>query len=302
MISPATDSTTVPRPFATDRDAVRLALPKGRMADGVQTLLRDAGLSLRFGSRAYRPSLGDPRWDVKLLKPQSILEMLDAGTRDVGFAGADWREELDVNVVELLDTALDPVRIVAAAPAERAADFDSAAAPLVIASEYDRMTKRWIAERGLNARFLRSWGATEVLPPDDADGIVDNTATGSTLAANGLVIIDELMRSSTRLFASRRALDDPARRERIDAFVVLLRSVLDARARRMLEVNVSADALDAVVALMPCMREPTIAPLTEGGYAVKGAVPRAELPELILALRRAGGTDLVISPLEQIVP
>ena len=96
--------------------SLRLGLPKGRMQDGVAGLLAEAGLDLRFGGRAYRPSLDAAGWDVKLLKPQSILEMLDAGSRDVGFAGADWAGELDVDVLELLDTGLDPVRIVAAAP------------------------------------------------------------------------------------------------------------------------------------------------------------------------------------------
>ena len=95
---------------------VKLGLPKGRMQEGVFKLLGDAGIQLRTGSRGYRPSINLPDFEVKVLKPQNIVEMLEAGSRDVGFAGADWVAELDAHVVDLLDTGLDPVRLVAAAP------------------------------------------------------------------------------------------------------------------------------------------------------------------------------------------
>src|SRR5207253_994561 len=146
---------------------------------------------------------------------------------------------------------------------------------IVVASEYERLARRWIAARGLSAEFVRSYGATEVFPPEDADVIVDNTATGATLEANGLAVVDEVMRSSTRLYANPVALADPARRRRIDDLVMLLNSVLVARRRVMLEVNASAECLDAVVAVLPAMRRAPVAPLFgNGGYAVKAAVPR----------------------------
>ena len=111
------------------------------------------------------------------------------------------------------------------------------------------------------------------------------------------------MRSSTRLFASRQAWDDARRRRMIEDLALVLQSVLDARARVMLELNVAADALDAVVAGLPCMREPTVAPLHgAAGFAVKAAVPRRELPALIPQIKLRGGTDIVISPLSQVVP
>ena len=285
------------------RSILRLAVPKGRMQAGVQDLLSDAGIHLRFGPRDYRPTVSLPGLEAKILKPQNILEMLHIGSRDVGFAGADWVAELQVEVVELLDTGLDPVRLVAAAPAELLVDGRLPPRPLVVASEYERLTKHWIAQRGLEARFVRSYGATEVFPPEDADCIVDNAATGSTLRANGLEIVNEIMPSSTRLYAHTRVLEDGARREAVEQLVTLLRSVLEARRRVMLEVNVPPDRLEAVVAILPCMREPTIAPLHgSAGYAVKAAVPRDRLPGVITALKTAGGTDVVVTTLSQIVP
>src|SRR5204862_5449773 len=171
------------------------------------------------------------------------------GGRDGGLAGADWVAELEVEAVGLLDTGLDPLQLVVAAPAALLENGRLPARRLVIASEYERLTRRWIAARAVCAEFVRSYGATEVFPPEDADVIVDNTATGATLEANGLAIVDVLMRSSTRLYAHRAALDDPARRRYIDDLVLLINSVLEARRRVMLEVNASAACLDAVVAV-----------------------------------------------------
>jgi len=282
---------------------LRLALPKGRMEQGILTLLGDAGIGIRPSARGYRPEVSLPDTEAKTLKPQNIVEMLMLGSRDVGFAGADWVAELEAELVELLDTGLDPVQVVAAAPAALLADGRLPARTLVVASEYERLAQRWIAGRGISAEFVRSYGATEVFPPEDADVIVDNTATGATLEANGLTIVDEVMPSSTRLYANPRALDDPARRRRIDDLVLLLNSVLVARRRVMLEVNASADCLDAVVRALPSMRQATVAPLFgNGGYAVKAAVPRDALPLVIPAVKAAGGTDLVVSVLSQIVP
>lgn len=282
---------------------LRLGLPKGRMHEGVIALLADAGIRVAVSPRGYRPVVSLPAVEAKILKPQNVVEMLHAGTRDLGFAGADWVAELGADLVEVLDTGLDPVRLVAAAPR---AILDGGRLParrLVVAAEYERLATGWIAQRGLDAAFVRSYGATEVFPPEDADCIIDVTATGSTLQANDLVIVDEVMRSSTRLYASRAAWDDPARRGRIDDLALLLRSVLDARRRVMLELNVPRERLEEVCAVLPCMREPTISPLhADSGYAVKAAVPRADLPRLIPALRARGGTDIVISPISQVVP
>jgi ATP phosphoribosyltransferase len=286
----------------TGKDLVHLALPKGRMEQGVLALLADAGIRVTFGRRGYRPSLSLAGFETKILKPQNIVEMLHLGSRDIGFAGADWVAELSAELVELLDTGLDPVAVVAAAAPE-SAEGGLARTPFVVASEYERLTRAWLERRGLRATFVHSYGATEVFPPEDADCIVDNMATGETLKANGLVIVDELMRSSTRLYAHPQALERPARRERIETLVLLLRSVLDARERVMLEVNVAAECLEAVIEVLPSMREPTMAPLHgDQGFALKAAVPRKDLPRVIPAIKARGGTDIVVTALAQIVP
>jgi ATP phosphoribosyltransferase len=286
-----------------DNGTLRLGLPKGRMQQGVMTLLAEAGIEVRASARDYRPTVSVPWLGAKILKPQNIIEMLAAGSRDVGFAGADWVAELDADLVELVDTGLDRVRLVAAAPGATLVGGKLPARGLVVASEYERLTRKWIEEAGLKATFVRSYGATEVFAPDDADCIVDIAASGATLEANRLDVVAELMTSSTRLYANRRAMEDAGKRKAAETLVMLLSSVLEARRRVMLEVNVPAERLEAVCAALPCMREPTISPLHGGaGFAVKAAVPRDLLPSVIPELKARGGTDIVVSGVGQIVP
>ncbi len=286
---------------------IRVGLPKGRMQEQLFKLLGDAGMQVRTTARGYRPALVIPGFtdpvETKILKPQNIIEMLAAGSRDLGFAGGDWVAELGSDVVELLDTGLDPVRLVAAAPTELLVNgFLPRDRKLVVASEYERLTRAWIAKEKLNATFVRSFGATEVFPPEDADCIVDVAASGATLEANNLKVFAELTRSSTRLYANARSLDDPQKRRFAEDLVTILRSVLDARKRVMIEVNVSAEQLDAVCAALPCMREPTISTLHgKRGYAVKAAVPRDVLAKLLVEIKAKGGTDIVVSGLAQLM-
>lgn len=303
------------------RTALRLGLPKGRMEAEVLRLMADAGLPVKADERGYRPLVGTreaalagktatgaggllSRFETKILKPQNILEMLDAGSRDIGFAGADWARELGSGAVELLDTGLDPVRIVAAAPSGL---LSGGGLPkdrsYVVASEYEKLARAWMEKAGIEGSFLRSYGATEVFPPEDADIIIDNCATGSTLRANGLVVVDEVMTSSTRLYASQAFMAEPRGREAAESLALLLGAVLEARRRVMVEVNVAASRLAALTAVLPCLRAPTISPLKEGeAFAVRVAAPRALLSGLIPEIRRAGGTDIVVSEICQLVP
>lgn len=291
---------------------LRLGLPKGRMQEGVFRLLANAGLPVRSDERGYRPVVGAPTrelaFEAKILKPQNIVEMLDAGSRDLGFAGADWVRELGADLVELLDTGMDRVRLVAAAPESllKGGALPATATggrPLVIASEYEGIAREWMSRNAPGAHFVRSYGATEVFPPEDADVIIDNTATGSTLRANALRIVDDLLESSTRLYASKAAMADPARRAAAETLVLILTSVLEARRRVMIEVNVSASRLAELTAGLPCLRAPTVSPLQGGeAFAVRVAAPRESLPTLIPEIKRLGGSDIVVTELSQLVP
>ena len=275
------------------------------MKDNVMKLLTDAGINIAISDRGYRPTISLPNYDIKLLKPQNIIEMLHAGSRDVGFGGSDWVEELKAhNLVDMLDTKLDPVRVVAAGPSiDMLNDVIKQNKHVTIASEYEGLTRDWIKRKNLNATFVRAYGATESFPPEDADLIVDNTATGSTLRANNLVILDTVFTSSTRLYANSDALKDPSKKKMIDDLVVLLKSVLLARAKVMVLFNISEQVMNSgIVNTLPCMRAPTVTSLQGGaGYAVSVCVAREECVVLLPKLKEAGAMDIIVTKVEQIV-
>jgi len=297
---------------------VKLALPKGRMEQGIFKLLNDAGLNLKVETRGYRPTIGVPGFDVKLLKPQNIVEMVNLGSRDIGFTGADLVEELGAkDLTRILDTLQDKVKLVAAAPeslltpeGDILSFFGKDGRKLVVASEYKNITQRWMSKRGLtqeNSVFVLSRGATEVFPPEDADIIVDNTSTGSTLKANRLRPFDELLHSSTCMYVNTKLWQDKspeaaAKRRQIEMLVTLLRSVLDAQSRVILEFNIEKSKLEEICKYIPAMREPTISQLHgDQGFAVKSVVPRIKLFDLIPLIKEHGGSDVIVTDLHHIV-
>jgi ATP phosphoribosyltransferase len=274
-------------------EKLRIVIPKGRIFENVVALLKESGISMAYDSRSYRPIASDPEIEVKIMKPQNIPALLELGRHDVGFTGLDWIVETQSNVTELLDLQLDPVKIVAAVP-----EFYDIAQlkkrKVIVASEYEYIAKQYLNTEGFNYVYLRTYGATEVFPPDDADMIIDNTATGKTLRDNQLKIIAEVMQSSTRFIANTAALSNPFKRAKIDKLLMLFRSILDARNRVMLEMNVAASNLEKIIAALPCMRVPTVSPLyAEQGYAVKAAVKKNEVSSLIPLLKELGATDIL---------
>jgi ATP phosphoribosyltransferase len=207
---------------------IRLALPTGRLQPGVLALLERAGISVSITARNYRPAVRARGVTAKFLKPQTIPTLVALGACDLGFCGADWAFESGGRLIEAFDTGLSPVTIVAAAPTSLLSDTRLPDRPLVIASEYERWTRQWIARRGLNATIVLTRGTTEALPPEDADVIVDNTSTGTTLAANDLTIIDTIAHSTTRLYVNPSAMTDDGKRALIQNLVDKLRASVTA--------------------------------------------------------------------------
>lgn len=281
---------------------LKLILPKGRIKEKVVSLLDRIGLSIRTDERSYRPACGSPDVEIKMLKPQNIPTLIALGRHDCGFTGYDWIVEQRSEVTELMDLGFDPVRIVSAVPDELSKDAKLMSKELVVASEYGRLTTDYIKKKGLNAVFVQTYGATEALPPEDADMIIDNVATGETLKRNRLTIVDEIMSSTTRFICDPKALDDPWKRKKLDELTMLMKSALNADSRVLLEMNVPANALDAVVKGLPCMRSPTVSPLhNEGGFAIKIAVPAGDVASLIPELYSRGARDILEYKLEKIV-
>jgi ATP phosphoribosyltransferase len=278
-----------------------LVIPKGRISDNVVRLLEESGIRLQKNERVYRPLVNDPEIEIKIMKPQNIPELIELGRHDAGFTGLDWIVESGAAVAEIMDLGFDPVRLIAAIPRELL-DVDLHGRKIVVVSEYETIARGYLDREKYDYVFLRTFGASEAFPPDDADMIVDNTETGRTMEEHNLVPIAQILESSTRFIANRNSLDDPWKRDKIEKLAMLMTAVLDARDRVMLEMNVPKDRLEEIVKVLPCMRSPTVAALHgDQGYAVKIAVRKSETPKLIPFLKKIGATDILEYELKKVM-
>lgn len=283
---------------------LKMTLPNGRIQEKVIRLLEQIGILFNQTGRSYRPFCNDREIETKILRAKNIPGMVSLGRHDCGFAGKDWIYEQDADVIELLDLGFDPVTIVAAVPEDllQQGKIMADGRKLVVASEYERLAGEYIKNEKLDAVFVQAYGATEALPPEDADIIIDNTASGATLQQNRLKIVAELMRSSTRFICNRAAFENPYKRKKLEEMTMLMRSTILARQRVLLEMNVPKEKFEAIVGGLPCMKAPTVSRLhNSDGFAVKIAVQTSDVPALVPKLVSMGATDILEYKLEKIV-
>jgi ATP phosphoribosyltransferase len=289
---------------------LRLVLPKGSLEAATLALFEDADLPvLRSSSVAYRATIQDPRIDsVRILRPQEIPHYVADGVFDLGITGRDWVEETSSEVVSLGElryskATANPIRVVVAvpddSPVQQVGDLPDG---VRVSTEYLELTRRFFESKGVRADLRLSYGATEAKVPDIVDCVVDITETGSALRAAGLRIIDEVLVSYTELVANPVAYADPERRHAMEQLLTLLQGVLEARGQVLVKLNVAAEFLDAVIAVLPAMKTPTVNELYGGaGYAVETVVAKSQINVLVPALKDAGATDIIELPLSKIV-
>ncbi|MBO7613744.1 MAG: ATP phosphoribosyltransferase, partial [Treponema sp.] len=279
----------------------------GRIYESVYELLSDVGISIYLPDRTYFPITNQADLAFQVVKPQIVSNLLAGNKADVGFSGKDWVYENGVqdSVEEIMDLGFDGVRIVAAVP--DTVDYEKLIkSPVTIATEYQTLSRKWVEDKKIQGTIFRTWGTSEGFVQDTEDSIaqilIDNTSTGSSLHANHLKIVDTLMESSTRMYASKEALKDPEKKQKIMELKMLFQTVLNARNRVMLEMNVSKDKFDALVKGLPSMKSPTVSTLFGGdGYAIKIAVKKSEVPTLLPKLQSLGACDIVEYELRKVM-
>jgi len=289
---------------------LRIVLPKGSLERATLDLFEAADLPVvRSSSVDYRASIDDPRVaEVRILRPQEIPVYVAEGLFDIGITGRDWVTETSSEVVSLGElhyskATSDPVRVVVAvagdSPVQSVADLPDG---VRVASEYPEMTRRFFEGHGVSADVRLSYGASEAKIPDMADCVVDITETGRALRAAGLRVIDTILTSWTEVVANPASHADPERRRAMEQLMVLLNGALDARGKVLLKLNVTAADRDAVLAVLPAAKSPTINQLANGDFAIESVVEKAGINRIIPALSEAGATDLLEIPISKIVP
>jgi ATP phosphoribosyltransferase len=286
---------------------LKLGIPKGSLENATIELLRRAGFNVTTTSRSYFPVIDDPEIECVLIRAQEMARYVENGLLDAGITGLDWVQENGANVRAVCDLvyakqSFGKVRWVLAAP--EASPFRSVEdlEGKTIATELVATTKRYLTEKGVNAKVEFSWGATEVKPPELADAIVEVTETGSSLRANKLRIIETVLESNTQLIANVDSWEDPAKRRKLEDMAMLLEGAMAALGKVGLMLNVRRDDLSVVLDTLPALLKPTISPLSDEEWlAVNTILDESTVRTIIPRLKEAGAQGIVEYPLNKIV-
>jgi len=286
---------------------LKLGIPKGSLENATIDLFRRAGFNISTSSRSYFPSIDDPEIECMLIRAQEMARYVEDGILDAGLTGLDWIAENEADVVAVADLiyakqSFGKVRWVLAVP--EAGDIRSVKdlQGKIIATELVQTTKRYLASHGVTAKVEFSWGATEVKPPVLADAIVEVTETGNSLRANKLKIIDTVLESNTQLIANKQAWEDAEKRKKLGDIKMLLEGAINALGKVGLMLNVHKKDLDAVLAVLPALKRPTISTLSDEEWlAVNTILDESTVRNIIPRLKEAGGQGIVEYPLNKIV-
>ncbi len=292
---------------ASTTNKIRLGIPKGSLQDATIALFERAGWRIFVNSRSYFPGIDDAEIECMLIRAQEMSRYVAHGALDAGLTGSDWVAEngLDVASVTSLTyskQSRQKVKWVLAVPEDspyqRAEDLEGK----IIATELVEASKKYFASKGVSVKVEFSWGATEVKPPMLADAIVEVTETGSSLKANHLKIIDTVLESETHLIASRAALNDAWKKQKVEQIATMLRGAIDAQSQVGLMLNVKRADLESVLAVLPALNSPTISQLSNSEWvAVNTILEERVARDVIPRLKAAGGAGIVEYPLNKVV-
>jgi ATP phosphoribosyltransferase len=286
---------------------LRLGIPAGSLQEATGELFRKAGYKLTFASRSYYPAIDDPEVHCTLIRAQEIPRYVQNGSLDCGLTGHDWVLENDAKVAELAELVFSkvskrPVRWVLAVPNDSPIKTPQDLQGKRIATELVNVTRRWLAKHGVTAEVEFSWGATEVKPPRLVDAIVDVTETGSSLRANNLRIIADLLQSTTRFIANEASNADPWKKQKMADMVLMLQGAMAAEGKVGLMLNVRAADLAAVLKILPALQKPTVSSLSDAEWvAVNTILDEDTVRHIVPLLKQAGGRGIVEYPLNKII-
>jgi ATP phosphoribosyltransferase len=286
---------------------LKLGIPKGSLQDATFALFERAGFSFRVSSRSYQPVVDDDEIEPILLRPQEIPLYVQDGVIDAGLTGLDWIEDCGAKVVEVCELRYskitsNPIKVVLAvhndSPMQSVKDLEGKR----VATEYVRMTERFLSTNGVNAQVEFSWGACEVKVPTLVDAIVVNTETGNSLRAHNLRVIETLLTSTTRFVANTVAMADPERRDKIESLKILLEGAMNASKLVGLKMNLPRANQEEILGKLPSLHNPTLSPLSDPEWlAAEVILEHKQVRELIPALKKAGATGLVEYPLNKVI-
>ncbi len=287
---------------------LKLGLPKGSLQESTFKLFEKAGFKISVGSRSYFPYIDDEEIEVVLLRAQEMAKYVEDGALDCGITGHDWVLENNADVEQVCELqyakqSLNKVRWVIAV--EKDADINSIKDldGKKIATELVNVTKQYLKDNGVNADVEFSWGATEVkVKTGLVDAIVDLTETGRSLRANNLRIVETVCYSVTKFIANKDSWQDDWKKQKIENIALLLNGALNANGKVGVKMNVAKENLEAVLAVLPALNNPTVSKLAhKEWFAVDTVMNESDVKKLIPQLKQKGAEGIIEYSLNKVI-
>jgi ATP phosphoribosyltransferase len=288
----------------TGNGRLKLALQKdGRITDESIALLRAAGMNFEFTGRSlFSPCTNFPL-DLLSLRDDDIPEYVQDGVSDLGIVGVNVVEEKGAKVTVVEGLGFGKCRLAICVPRNGSlADLGSLRGKR-IATSYPRTLGRFLASRQVEAEVVEISGSVEITPAlNVADATCDILSTGSTARVNGLEPLITIMESEAVLIANERVLEARAENE-IDRLLTRIQSSLRARGNKYVMMNAPLTSVEKLKELVPGMKSPTVVPLANRDMvSIQSVVGEEVLWEVIEQLKRAGASDIIVTPIEKIIP
>ena len=278
---------------------MRLAVPnKGRLMEPTVELLRKAGLAFERTERSLTVPVRNVPIDLLFVRTDDVVEMVADGVAETGIAGLDLLAESGLDLEVVTELGYGRCRLAAAVPKDSEIDALEDLGGLRVATAHPRVTRRILAEKGIDVQIVPLRGSVELAPKlGVAEAIVDLVSSGSTLLVNGLRPLATLLDSQAILV--RRPGVDGA----VDQVATMLRAVTAGRRRRYVMMNARREAVERLERLIPGLEAPSVVPLAhEDMVAIHSVIDADDLWHVLPELEAAGASGILVLPIEQLIP
>lgn len=296
---------TDPAEFLSNDQRIRLAIPnKGRIAAPIRELIHQAGLIINEGNeRSLIIGTNDPALDILYVRPIDIPAYVAAGIADIGVTGYDMVAEREVDVAQILPLGFGIASVVLAVIEDTGVKSPHQLQGKRISTEFPSISRNYLKKMGIQAEIITVGGACEATPHlGISDAIIDITSSGTTLKQNRLRVLDTILKTETMLIANHISLQE--KKLKINEIMLAFESVINARGKSYLMMNVHTSHLDAVQAIIPGMAGPTIMKVASRNdmVAVHAVVDQERVYQLINRLKNAGARDILVMTIDRMVP
>lgn len=285
-----------------ENKSLRLAIQKnGRLSEKSLDLLKAAGIRIENYTQQLLVKAQNFELEVLFIRDDDIPEYVQDGVADIGIVGENviLESQKDLDLIEKL--GFGRCRLSLAVPKQFNYNSIQDLEGKNIATTYPVILQKYLIENNINSNIHKISGSVEITPNINlADAIFDIVSTGSTLLSNGLIEVEQVLKSEAVLVANKNL--SLEKNHLVDEVLFRIRSVNLAKNNKYILLNAPNDKLDEVVAILPGIKSPTIMPLaTKGWSSIHTVINEDDFWQQIENLKKAGAQGILVLPIEKMI-